>query len=88
MGHHDKAREISAPVSALLSCFKFRLYVADGTLNSGLAVDNLRQMCGAHLAGRHHIELIDVFKNPDRALKDRVFMTPTLVKVSPGTIGG
>jgi len=63
--------------------FKFCLYVADDTLNSRQAVANLRALCDRYLAGRHEIELVDVFKDPDRAMDDRIFMTPTLVKLAP-----
>jgi circadian clock protein KaiB len=66
--------------------FKFRLYVADDTVNSGQALGNLRALCCAYLSGKHQIELVDVFKEPDRALEDRVFMTPTLVKLTPSPV--
>ena len=66
--------------------FRFCLYVADGTLNSGQAVVNLRAICNRYLPGRHTIELIDVFKESDRAMEDRVFMTPTLLKLAPGHV--
>jgi circadian clock protein KaiB len=66
--------------------FKFCLYVADDTLNSGQALVNLHALCSAHLSGKHQIELVDVFKEPERALEDRVFMTPTLVKLAPGPV--
>jgi circadian clock protein KaiB len=67
--------------------FRFRLYVADDTLNSGQATANLRAICNRYLPGRYHIELVDVFKEPDRAMEDRIFMTPTLVKLAPGPVG-
>ncbi len=63
--------------------FKFRLYVAGDALNSAQAVANLGALCRAHLAGRHEIEVVDVFRQPKRALADAVFMTPTLVKLAP-----
>jgi circadian clock protein KaiB len=66
--------------------FTFRLYVADETLNSGRAVANLRAICNRYLPGRHKIELVDVFKEPDRAMEDRIFLTPTLVKLAPGRV--
>ncbi len=66
--------------------FEFRLYIADETLNSGQALANLRAICGRHLPGRHKIELVNVFKEPDRAIKDRIFMTPTLVKLAPSPV--
>jgi circadian clock protein KaiB len=66
--------------------FRFRLYVADETLNSGQAVANLRAICTRYLPGRHKIELVDVFQEPDRAMEDRIFLTPTLVKLTPGRV--
>lgn len=63
--------------------FKFRLYVADGAENSALALANLHALCEADLAGRHEIEVIDVFREPQRALDDGIRMTPTLIKLSP-----
>jgi len=66
--------------------FSFRLYIAGDTLNSGQAVANLRAICDRCLPGRHKIELVDVFKEPDRALEDRVFMTPTLLKLAPNPV--
>jgi circadian clock protein KaiB len=64
--------------------FRFRLYVAGDAQNSVEAIGNLGDLCRAHLPGRHHVEIIDVFKEPERALADSIFMTPTLVKLAPG----
>jgi circadian clock protein KaiB len=62
---------------------KFRLYVAGDTQNSAQALANLREICEMHLPNSHEIEIVDVFREQSRALEDRVFMTPTLVKLSP-----
>jgi circadian clock protein KaiB len=74
--------------------FKFRLFVAAGTLNSTQAIANLNTLCRLHLAGRHEIEVVDVFREPQRALDEGIRMTPTLLKLSPsparrivGTLG-
>ena len=63
--------------------FKFRLYVADDTHNSAQAIANLRAICVRYMPDHHEIEIIDVFKEPERALADGILMTPTLVKVEP-----
>jgi circadian clock protein KaiB len=63
--------------------FKFRLYVATGTLNSTQAVANLNALCRAYLQGRHEIEVVDVFREPQRALAEGIRMTPTLLKLAP-----
>ncbi len=63
--------------------FRLRLYVAGNTHNSAQAIVNLTTLCRTHLPGRHKIEVIDVFREPKRALAEGVFMTPTLVKLTP-----
>lgn len=74
--------------------FRFRLYIADETQNSVRAIANLSALCREYLMGRHEIEIVDVFKAPQRALEDRILMTPTLLKLAPapqqrivGTLG-
>jgi circadian clock protein KaiB len=63
--------------------FKFRLYVAGDTQNSAQAIANLTALCRAYLPDRHGIEVVDVFREPKRALADGILMTPTLVKFAP-----
>ena len=63
--------------------YRFRLYVAGDTRNALRAAANLNALCRAELPGRHHIEIVDVFREPRRALTDGVFMTPTLIKLAP-----
>lgn len=62
---------------------KFRLYVAGQTQNSAQAVANLRRLCDDHLAGRHTIEIVDVLREPSKALAAGVLMTPMLVRFAP-----
>jgi circadian clock protein KaiB len=70
-----------------LVTFKFTLYVAGDTVNSAQAVFNLTSLCKIYLPDRHVIELVDVLRNPKRALKDHILMTPTLIKSSPSPVG-
>jgi circadian clock protein KaiB len=63
--------------------YRFRLYVAGDASNSETAVTNLHGLCRKHLPDRHEIEIVDVFVEPKRALADGIFLTPTLIKLSP-----
>ena len=63
--------------------FRFRLYVAGDGLNSARAIANLNTICQTYLPDRHEIEIVDVYQEPQRALADAIFMTPTLVKIAP-----
>ena len=58
-----------------------RLYIAGDAQNSTVAMNNLTALCEQHLDGRHEIEVIDVFVNPERALADGIMMTPTVLRV-------
>jgi circadian clock protein KaiB len=62
--------------------YRFRLYVAGDSPNSQLARVNLAEIVSEKLGGRSVIEVIDVLKEPLRALSDKVLLTPTLVMVS------
>jgi len=66
--------------------YKFELYTAEGTANSSLAFGNLLALCKTHLPDRYEIEVIDVFRHPERALAHSIHMTPTLVKRAPHPI--
>jgi circadian clock protein KaiB len=63
--------------------FKFRLYVAGDAQNSALALANLAAICSTHLVNRNEVEIVDVFREPRRALADGIFLTPTLIKLAP-----
>lgn len=66
--------------------FRFRLYIADQTQNSVQALANLTKLCAEYLPDSHDIEVVDVLRQPKRALDDGIFMTPTLVVLSPAPI--
>jgi circadian clock protein KaiB len=60
-----------------------KLYIASGTPNSVLAMNNLLAILDEYLADGHSLEVIDVLKDPKRAIVDGVLVTPMLVRVSP-----
>lgn len=66
--------------------YRFRLYIAGDTPNSANALANLTALCNDQLQGRHEIEVVDVFREPGRALAESILMTPTLVKLSPAPV--
>lgn len=60
-----------------------RLYVAARAPNSVEAIANLEAICQQHLQGNYQLEIVDVLKQPLRALADGVMVTPSLIKLSP-----
>ena len=63
--------------------WELRLYVAGQTPKSITAFANLKKICEAHLAGKYHIEIIDLMKNPQLARGDQILAVPTLVRKLP-----
>lgn len=63
--------------------YVFRLYIAGGAPNSVRALANLYAICHKHFPGSHRIEVIDVLREPLRALAEAILVTPTVVKLSP-----
>ncbi len=63
--------------------FVLRLYVAGATPASQRAVENIKQLCEQHLKGRHRLEVIDIYQQPELAQGVQIIAAPTLVKSLP-----
>ncbi|MDB6091269.1 MAG: Circadian oscillation regulator KaiB [Gammaproteobacteria bacterium] len=63
--------------------FLLRLYVAGQTPKCIRAFANLKRICEEHLAGRYHIEMVDLLENPQLARGDQILAVPTLVRRLP-----
>src|SRR4051794_2233761 len=63
--------------------WNLRLYVAGQTVKCVAAVRNLNKFCEEHLAGRYHIDVIDLLENPRLARDDQILAIPTLVRKLP-----
>ena|SRR6266508_5254037 len=66
--------------------WELRLYVAGQTPKSLAAFANLKKICEEHLAGKYHIEVIDLLKQPQLASGDQILAIPTLVRKLPQPI--
>ena len=60
-----------------------RLYVAGQTPKSLRALTNLKRICEEYLAGKYHIEIIDLLENPQLASGDQILAIPTLIRKLP-----
>lgn len=77
---------MSAPTTtpaAAKGAYVFRLYLCGSAPNSVRALANLYALCHKHFPDSHRIEVVDVLKEPLRALEEGVLVTPTVLKVSP-----
>jgi circadian clock protein KaiB len=66
--------------------WELRLYVAGQTPKSLTAFSNLNKICEEYMAGKYHIEVIDLLKDPKLAQGDQILAIPTLVRKLPTPI--
>jgi circadian clock protein KaiB len=55
------------------------LFVSDNSPRSIVAIANVRQALETAIGSNFALEIVDVFKDPHRALAARVLVTPTLL---------
>ena len=63
--------------------FLLKLFITDQTLRSERAVTNLRRICEEGLGDEYELIIIDVLEQPHLAEKEKILVTPTIIKVSP-----
>ena len=63
--------------------YLLRLFVAGDGSNSKQALVNLRRLCHEHLNGHCTIEIVDVVKDFQAAIRDNILVTPALILVAP-----
>jgi circadian clock protein KaiB len=73
----------ATPSSPSPEQWNLRLYVAGMTPRAVAAFDNLKKLCEVHLAGRYHIEVIDLLEKPKLAAGDQIVAVPTMVRKLP-----
>jgi circadian clock protein KaiB len=85
MSTRPSARKPAA-ASTKVPEWQLKLYVAGQTAKSVAALQNLQRVCETHLAGRYHIEVVDLLVNPKLAAGDQILAVPTLVRKFPEPI--
>ncbi len=65
---------------------KLKLYITDHNKRSVAAIVNLTRLIEGQIVGRYDLEIIDVLKDGERAQKDKILATPTLVCHLPNTL--
>jgi len=57
--------------------------VAGESPNSAKATRNLKALLAAHPSLRVGLEIVDVLRHPELAVRDNVIVTPTMLRLSP-----
>lgn len=71
------------PSEAAEAYYVLRLYVTGSNVRSAHAIENMRRICDEFLAGRHELEVVDIYQRPEAAREFQLLAAPTLVKLLP-----
>lgn len=63
--------------------YQFRLFIAGQLGNSLSAIANIKALGSQLLRGDYALEIIDVLERPELADREKISVTPTLIKDSP-----
>jgi len=63
--------------------YAMTLFVTGATVRSVRAVANVRGFCDEELAGDYDLEVVDLYRSPERACRDQVVAAPTLLRREP-----
>ena len=83
---HEEPRSLDKLRPSDPGSWELRLYVAGKTPKSMAAIENLKTICDEHLAGKYHIEIVDLMVHPQLAKGDQIVAIPTLVRKLPKPI--
>jgi circadian clock protein KaiB len=61
---------------------RLRLYVNGQAAESTAVEPNLRRLC-ERVGLAYEVEVVDVLEHPDEAERDRIVLTPTLMRLTP-----
>jgi circadian clock protein KaiB len=63
-----------------------RLYVAGATPASQRAIENVKNLCEQCLKGHYHLEVVDIYQQPELAKGVQIVAAPTLIRVMPAPL--
>ena len=66
--------------------YVLRLFVTGMTPRSTRAIRAVKALCKERLEGRFHLEIIDVYQQPQMIQGEQILATPTLVKYEPAPL--
>lgn len=69
--------------AGVTTTFRLTLFVTGATVRSLRAVANVRRFLDLELAGRYELEVVDLYRSPERASAAQVVAAPTLVRHEP-----
>lgn len=63
--------------------FSLHLYITGASPNSMRAIENVKRICEQYFKGKYELEIVDVYQQPQLALKHQLVALPMLIKTFP-----
>ena len=76
----NRSKRESEPAKAVV----LRLFISGSSQRAARAIEAVESLRKDYLGNCVQLEVIDVLENPDRAERERILATPTLIRQSPG----
>ena len=74
------------PKNSPVAGYKLHLFISSDNSGAERTLNNIHQLLEAELTHPYSLKVIDVAKNPEQAVLQRVITTPTLIRISPQPI--
>ena len=66
--------------------YLLKLYIAGMSSRSVAAIRSIKRICEQHLCTGYELEIIDLYRCPDRAAEEQIIAAPTLIKKLPAPL--
>ena len=63
--------------------YQLELYVSGDSFVSHRAIESVEALCESELNGRYELDVIDLQKDPGKAVDKNIVVVPTLYRISP-----
>lgn len=67
----------------MIENYKFKLYIVEATPASRALVDRMKTVLDGALKDNYTLEIVNILKNPEIAVKEKILASPTLVMELP-----
>ncbi|HMK05979.1 MAG TPA: circadian clock KaiB family protein [Flavobacterium sp.] len=64
--------------------YTFILFVTGMSVKSAYAIENLRRLCDKYLDKNFDLQIVDISREKEMAVKHQIIAIPTLIKTAPG----
>ena len=72
------------PDSQAAEKYTFILFVTGMSVKSAYAIENLQRLCDKYLHGNFDLQIVDISREKEMAVKHQIIAIPTLIKTGPG----